>query len=241
MRIAAEALTFDDVSLVPAYSNILPREVNLATRVTRNIELNIPILSSAMDTVTEAKLAIAIAQMGGMGIIHKNMSVAQQAMEVRLVKKFEAGVIRDPISVNPNTSIRDVLALTRRSNISGVPVVDGDKLVGIVTGRDLRFETRLDAPVSVAMTPKERLVTVSEGASDEEVLAKLHQYRIEKVLVVNEAFDLRGLITVKDIQKSRDNPHASKDPQERLRVGAAVGVGGDTEERVAALIEAGVA
>ena len=240
MRIAAEALTFDDVSLVPAYSNILPREVNLATRVTRNIELNIPILSSAMDTVTEAKLAIAIAQMGGMGIIHKNMSVAQQAMEVRLVKKFEAGVIRDPISVNPNTSIRDVLALTRRSNISGVPVVDGDKLVGIVTGRDLRFETRLDAPVSVAMTPKERLVTVSEGASDEEVLAKLHQYRIEKVLVVNEAFDLRGLITVKDIQKSRDNPHASKDPQERLRVGAAVGVGGDTEERVAALIEAGV-
>ncbi len=240
MRIVADALTFDDVSLIPAYSNILPRDVSLVTRVSRNIELNVPVLSAAMDTVTESRLAIAIAQMGGMGIIHKNLSIEHQAQEVRMVKKFEAGVIRDPITVSPETSIREVLALTRRSNISGVPVVDGDQLVGIVTGRDLRFERRLDAPVSLAMTPKHRLVTVSEGASDDEVLAKLHEHRIEKVLVVNENFALRGLITVKDIQKARDNPLAAKDPQERLRVGAAVGAAGDTEARVAALIEAGV-
>ncbi len=240
MRIVADALTFDDVSLIPAYSNILPRDVTLTTRISRNIHVNIPVLSAAMDTVTESKLAIAMAQLGGVGIIHKNMSLQRQTEEVRLVKKFEAGVIRDPITVRPDMTIREVLALTRRSNISGVPVVDGDQLVGIVTGRDLRFESRLDAPVRMAMTPKERLVTVKEGASEEEVLAKLHEHRIEKVLVVNDAFALRGLITVKDIQKANDFPFAAKDPQERLRVGAAVGVGGDTEARVEALIEAGV-
>jgi len=240
MRIMIESLTFDDVSLVPAYSNILPKDVQLRTRVSRNIQLNIPVLSAAMDTVTEAKLAIAIAQMGGMGIIHKNLPVIQQAEEVRLVKTFEAGVIREPFTVSPETTIRDVLALTRRRNISGVPVVDGGKLVGIVTGRDLRFETRLDEPVRTAMTPKSRLVTVREGASEEEVLAKLHEHRIEKVLVVNDDFALRGLITVKDIQKARDFPNAAKDSQERLLVGAAVGVGGDTEARVAALVQAGV-
>jgi IMP dehydrogenase len=240
MRIVADALTFDDVSLIPAYSNILPRDVSLEARVSRKIISNIPVLSAAMDTVTESRLAIVMAQLGGIGIIHKNISLERQVEEVRLVKKFEAGVIRDPITVSPDMTIRDVLALTRRSNISGVPVVDGDQLVGIVTGRDLRFERRLDAPVRDAMTPKSRLVTVKEGASDEEVLAKLHEHRIEKVLVVNDAFSLRGLITVKDIQKASDFPFAAKDPQERLRVGAAVGVGGDTEARVAALIEAGV-
>lgn len=240
MRIMIESLTFDDVSLVPAYSNILPKDVQLRSRVSRNIYLNIPVLSAAMDTVTEAKLAIAIAQMGGMGIIHKNLPLIQQAEEVRLVKTFEAGVIREPFTVSPETTIRDVLALTRRRNISGVPVVDGGKLVGIVTGRDLRFETRLDEPVRTAMTPKSRLVTVREGASEDEVLAKLHEHRIEKVLVVNEDFALRGLVTVKDIQKARDFPNAAKDSQERLLVGAAVGVGGDTEARVAALVQAGV-
>jgi IMP dehydrogenase len=240
MRIVAEALTFDDVSLVPAYSNVLPRDVSLATRFSRMLQLNIPIVSAAMDTVTEARLAIAMAQMGGLGIVHKNMSIDQQVAEVRNVKKYEAGVIRDPITVRPNTSIREVMQLTRKLQISGVPVVDGPDLVGIVTSRDLRFETRLDEPVRLIMTPKERLITVREGASDDEVLALLHEYRIEKVLVVNDQFQLRGMITVKDIQKARDNPDACKDPQERLCVGAAVGVGGDTEARVAALVEAGV-
>ncbi len=240
MRLLAEALTFDDVSLVPAESNVLPKDVSTQTRLTRGITLNIPILAAAMDTVTEARLAIAMAQMGGIGIVHKNMSVERQAAEVHKVKKFEAGVIRDPITVNPGMSIGDVLNLTRARNISGVPVVDGSQLVGIVTSRDLRFETRLGDPVSSIMTPKDRLVTVLDGASDEEVLAKLHRHRIEKVLVVDDAFRLRGLITVKDIQKSRENPNACKDEQERLRVGAAVGVGGDTEERVAALVAAGV-
>ncbi len=240
MRLMTESLTFDDVLLVPAYSNILPKDVKLATRASRNIHLNIPVLSAAMDTVTEAKLAIAIAQMGGMGVIHKNFPLLQQAEEVRLVKTFEAGVIREPFTVSPETTIREVLALTRRRNISGVPVVDGGKLVGIVTGRDLRFETRLDEPVRTAMTPKSRLVTVREGASEDEVLAKLHEHRIEKVLVVNDEFALRGLITVKDIQKARDFPNAAKDSQERLLVGAAVVVGGDTEARVAALVQAGV-
>jgi IMP dehydrogenase len=240
MRIVADALTFDDVSLIPAYSNILPKDVSLGTRVSRNIELNIPVLSAAMDTVTEAKLAIAIAQMGGMGIIHKNLPFDRQAEEVRMVKKFEAGVIRDPITVSPNTTIREVLSLTRRKNISGVPVVAGGQLLGIVTGRDLRFERRMDATVAEAMTPKERLVTVLEGASDDEIIAKLHAHRIEKLLVVNEQFALRGLITVKDMQKAQDFPFAAKDPQERLRVGAAVGVSGDTEARVEALIDAGV-
>jgi len=240
MRILAEALTFDDVSLVPAHSIVLPRDANLATRLGPNLLLNLPILSAAMDTVTEGRLAIAMAQMGGLGIIHKNMTVEQQAAEVALVKKFEAGVIRDPITVSPETSIRDVLSLTRARNISGVPVVEGGHLVGIVTSRDLRFETQLDAPVSRIMTKQDRLVTVREGASDDEVLQLMHTHRIEKVLVVNEQFKLRGLVTVKDIQKARDNPYAAKDSSERLVVGAAVGTGGDTEQRIAALVGAGV-
>ena len=240
MRILTEALTFDDVSLVPAESNILPKDVSTETRLTRSIGLNIPVVSAAMDTVTESRLAITMAQSGGIGIIHKNMPIERQAIEVRLVKKFESGVIRDPITVAPDTSIRDVMAITRARNISGVPVVQGADLVGIVTSRDLRFETNLDAPVSTIMTPKDRLVTVADGAVDEEVLAKLHKYRIEKILVVNDHFQLRGMITVKDIQKSRENPFACKDEHERLRVGAAVGVGGDTDARVAALVAAGV-
>ncbi|MBC6941364.1 MAG: IMP dehydrogenase [Xanthomonadales bacterium] len=240
MRILTNALTFDDVLLVPAQSTVLPRDVSLGTRLTRTIRLNLPIISAAMDTVTEARLAITMAQCGGMGIIHKNMPLERQAAEVRLVKKYEAGVIRDPITVDPYTSIGQVSQLTRHHNISGVPVVEGEQLVGIVTNRDLRFETRPDDPVRNIMTRKDRLVTVREGASDEEVLALLHKYRIEKVLVVDEAFRLRGLITVKDIQKARDNPNSCKDEHERLRVGAAVGVAGDTEARVAALVEAGV-
>ncbi len=240
MRIIQEALTFDDVLLVPAHSTVLPKDVDLKTRLTRGIELNIPLVSAAMDTVTEARLAIALAQEGGIGIIHKNMGIEEQAREVRKVKKFESGIIHDPITVPPNTSIREVLEITRSNNISGVPVVDGEDLVGIVTSRDLRFETNLDAPVSTIMTPKERLVTVREGASKEEVQSLLHKHRIEKVLVVNDDFKLRGMITVKDIQKSRDYPNACKDEHERLRVGAAVGVGAGTDERVAALVEAGV-
>jgi IMP dehydrogenase len=240
MRILAEALTYDDVYLVPAHSQVLPRDVDTSTRLTRNLRLNIPIVSAAMDTVTEARLAITMAQNGGIGIIHKNMTAEQQAAEVRLVKKFEAGVIRSPITVGPHTSIRDVLKLTRAHNISGVPVVDGEQLVGIVTSRDLRFERKHDDPVRNIMTRQEKLVTVKEGASQDEVLQLLHKNRIEKVLVVNEAFQLRGLITVKDIQKARDNPNAAKDAHERLLVGAAVGVGGDTEQRVEALIDAGV-
>ena len=240
MRILTEALTFDDVSLVPARSDILPRDVDLSTCLTRGIRLNVPILSAAMDTVTEARLAITMAQSGGIGIIHKNMPVERQAAEVRLVKKFEAGVIRDPITVTPDTSIHDVMQIVRARNISGVPVVDGEQLVGIVTSRDLRFEKKPEDPVRNIMTRKDKLVTVKEGADEEEVLRLLHKHRIEKVLVVNDAFQLRGLITVKDIQKARDNPNAAKDDHERLRVGAAVGVGGDTEERVAALVAAGV-
>ena len=240
MRIVTEALTFDDVSLVPARSDILPRDVDLSTRLTRDIRLNVPILSAAMDTVTEARLAITMAQCGGIGIIHKNMPIERQAAEVRLVKKFEAGVIRDPITVTPDTSIQEVMQIVRARNISGVPVVDGEQLVGIVTSRDLRFEKKPEDPVRNIMTRKEKLVTVQEGADEDEVLRLLHKHRIEKVLVVNDAFQLRGLITVKDIQKARDNPNAAKDDHERLRVGAAVGVGGDTEERVAALVDAGV-
>ena len=239
-RIVLESLTFDDVLLLPAYSDVLPRSVSTSTQLTQAIRLNIPLLSAAMDTVTEAKLAIALAQEGGLGIIHKNMTPAQQAAEVMAVKKYESGIIADPITVPPNMTIGEVLKLTRASRISGVPVVDGDRLVGIVTGRDLRFETRFDAPVSAVMTPQERLVTVREGASKEEVIQKLHEHRIEKVLVVNDAFQLRGLITVKDMQKSTDHPTACKDSRGRLRVGAAVGTGPDTDERVAALVEAGV-
>ena len=240
LRIQAEALTFDDVSLVPAHSIILPKDVNLSTQLTRNITLNLPIVSAAMDTVTEARLAIAMAQLGGIGILHKNMSLQQQAAHVAQVKNFEAGVIREPFTVGPETTIGEVLKLTRARNISGVPVVDNGLLVGIVTGRDMRFEKKLDDPVRHIMTKKERLVTVKEGASEEEVIALLHKHRIEKVLVVNDDFQLRGLITVKDIQKARDNPNAAKDKEEQLLVGAAVGVGGDTEARIEALIHAGV-
>jgi IMP dehydrogenase len=240
MRVIQEALTFDDVLLIPAHSTILPRDVSLKTQLTRSISLNIPLLSAAMDTVTEGRLAITIAQEGGIGIIHKNMNADRQAYEVSMVKKYESGVIKDPFTVSPNATIRDVLELTRAKGISGVPVVDQGDLVGIVTSRDLRFETRFDEPVSKAMTPKEKLVTVREGASKEEAIRLLHEHRIEKVLVVNDAFKLRGMITVKDIQKSRDYPQACKDEQERLRVGAAVGTGAGTEERVEALAAAGV-
>ncbi|MCB2427288.1 IMP dehydrogenase [Methylophaga pinxianii] len=240
MRIAQEALTFDDVLLVPAYSNVLPRDVSLTTQLTRDITINIPLLSAAMDTVTESRLAIAMAQEGGLGILHKNMTIEQQADEVRKVKKFESGVVRDPITVSPNTSIGAVVELTRAHNISGVPVVDGDDLVGIVTSRDLRFEKHFDNPVSSIMTGKDKLVTVGEDASREEVLHLLHTNRIEKVLVVDEKFHLQGMITVKDIQKQTDNPLASKDAQERLRVGAAVGIGSESEARVDALVAAGV-
>ncbi len=240
MRIVQDALTFDDVLLVPAHSTVLPKEVDLRTRLTREIELSIPLISAAMDTVTEARLAIALAQEGGIGIVHKNMTVEQQADQVRMVKKFESGVIKDPITVSPTTSIREVLELTRTHNISGVPVVDRGELVGIVTNRDLRFETGYGDPVSNIMTPKNKLVTVKEGTDREEILHLLHQYRIEKVLVVDDDFNLRGLITVKDIQKATDKPNACKDEQGRLRVGAAVGVGAGTEERVEALYHAGV-
>ena len=240
MRIAQEALTFDDVLLVPAYSNVLPRDVSLTTQLTRDITINIPLLSAAMDTVTESRLAIAMAQEGGLGILHKNMTIEQQADEVRKVKKFESGVVRDPITVSPNTSIGAVVELTRAHNISGVPVVDGDDLVGIVTSRDLRFEKHFDNPVSSIMTGKDKLVTVGEDASREEVLHLLHSNRIEKVLVVDDQFHLQGMITVKDIQKQTDNPLASKDAQERLRVGAAVGIGSESQARVDALVAAGV-
>ncbi|MBP8803774.1 MAG: IMP dehydrogenase [Pseudoxanthomonas sp.] len=241
LRIQAEALTYDDVSLVPAHSTVLPKDVQLGTRLTRDLRINLPIVSAAMDTVTEARLAVAMAQLGGIGILHKNLTAEQQAAEVAKVKKFESGVIRDPITVKPDTTIREVLALTRARNISGVPVVDETgQLAGIVTRRDMRFETELDDPVRHIMTKKDRLVTVGEGASDEEVLKLLHRNRIEKVLVVNGDYALRGLITVKDIQKKTDNPNAAKDSSSRLLVGAAVGVGGDTEQRVEALVAAGV-
>jgi IMP dehydrogenase len=240
MQLIGEALTFDDVSLVPSYSQILPRDACLETRLTRDLKLNMPLMSAAMDTVTEARLAIAVAQEGGIGVVHKNMSIEQQVKQVRIVKKYEAGVIKNPITVAPDTTIREVLEITHRHNISGVPIVDRDELVGIVTSRDMRFERRLDDPVRNIMTRKDKLITVNEGASQDEVLALLHRHRIEKVLVVNGNFELRGLITVKDIQKSSDYPSAAKDSQERLLVASAVGVGGDTEDRVQALIEANV-
>ncbi|HEB96938.1 MAG TPA: IMP dehydrogenase [Sedimenticola thiotaurini] len=240
MRLLQEALTFDDVLLVPAHSTVLPKDVDLSTQLTRGIRMSIPLVSAAMDTVTESRFAIALALEGGIGIIHKNMTPEQQAREVSQVKKYESGVIREPITVGPYTSIGEVLALTRAHNISGVPVVEGRALVGIVTGRDLRFETRMNDPVRNIMTPKEKLVTVKEGASRDEVIKLLHRHRIEKVLVVNDDFELRGLITVKDIQKAKENPNASRDEQERLRAGAAVGTGAGTEERVEALVGAGV-
>ena len=240
MRILEEALTFDDVLLVPARSDVLPRDVDLSTQLTRRIRIGLPILSAAMDTVTEARLAITIAQEGGMGIIHKNMSIEGQAREVTRVKKFESGVIVDPITIDPDATIRQVIELTRARGISGVPVVSGSKVMGIVTHRDLRFERKLDAPVSTVMTPKERLVTVREGAPKEEVQRLLHKHRIEKVLVVSDDGELRGMITVKDFQKATEFPRASKDEGGRLRCGAAVGTAPDTLERVAALSDAGV-
>lgn len=240
MRILQEALTFDDVLLVPAHSTVLPADVDLATQLTRNISLQVPLVSAAMDSVTEARLAIAMAQEGGLGIIHKNMGAEAQASEVRRVKKFESGVVTEPLTVGPNITVSEVLEITRKNKISGLPVVDGEDLVGIVTSRDMRFVTQLEQPVSSIMTPKDRLVTVKEGADKEEVLGLLHAHRIEKILVVNDNFQLRGLITVKDIQMSKEHPLASKDDEGRLRVGAAVGTGAGTEERVEALVGAGV-
>ncbi|MDT8398218.1 MAG: IMP dehydrogenase [Pseudomonadales bacterium] len=244
LRIVEEALTFDDVLLVPAHSLVLPNSVELKTQLTRTITLNIPLVSSAMDTVTESRLAIAMAQEGGLGIIHKSMSIEQQAREVRAVKKYESGVVTDPICITPDTTIRKLLALTREHNISGMPVVREDngrrQLVGIATSRDVRFENDLNATVDKVMTPKERLVTVREGAALDEVKILMHRHRIEKVLVVNEQFELKGLVTLKDIRKSEDHPNACKDGHGQLRVGAAVGTGADTEERVKALVLAGV-
>ncbi|KTD59797.1 IMP dehydrogenase [Legionella sainthelensi] len=240
LSIVQQSLTFDDVLLIPAHSLVLPKDVSLKTKLTRGVELNIPLVSAAMDTVTEARLAIALAQEGGIGIIHKNMTIAAQADEVRKVKKFESGMVRNPITVTPNITVRELLDVMEKYNFSGVPVVDGEDLVGIVTSRDIRFETNLSLNVEQVMTPKTKLVTVKEGASREEVLSLLHKHRIEKLLVVNDAFHLRGLITVKDIQKAKENPYACKDEAEQLRVGAAVGVGEGTDERIEALVEAGV-
>ena len=241
MRVVQKALTFDDVLLIPAHSNVLPRDVSLKTQLTRSISLNIPLVSAAMDTVTESRLAIAIAQEGGIGIIHKNITARVQAAEVAKVKRFESGVVKDPITISPDMKVGEVLNITKQHKISGLPVIDaGGVVVGIVTNRDLRFETNLDQPVSNIMTRREKLVTVAEGASREEALALMHKHRLERVLVVNKAFELRGLITVKDIQKSTEHPLASKDQLGKLRVGAAIGVGEGTEERSALLVEAGV-
>ncbi|MET0088190.1 MAG: IMP dehydrogenase [Sedimenticola sp.] len=239
MRLAQEALTFDDVLLLPAHSSVLPKDVDLSTRLTREITLNIPLISAAMDTVTESRLAIAMALEGGIGIVHKNMTAEEQAAEVRKVKRYESGIVTDPITVSPTTPIGELVALTEAHGFSGMPVVDGEDLVGIVTNRDIRFEERMDEPVSSVMTPKDRLITVNEGASRTEVLGKLRENRIEKLLVVNGDFQLRGMITVKDIQKAKDYPSACRDSHERLRVGAAVGVGEGTDERVEALANAG--
>ncbi|MBK7664263.1 MAG: IMP dehydrogenase [Candidatus Methylophosphatis roskildensis] len=240
MRVIQKALTFDDVLLVPAHSTILPRDVSLSTRFTRNIQLQIPLASAAMDTVTESRLAIALAQEGGIGIVHKNLTPKAQASEVSKVKRFESGVLKDPITIPPTMSVREVLNLTRQHKISGLPVVEGSRVVGIVTNRDLRFETNLDQPVSKIMTPRERLVTVREGTSTDDAKALMHKHRLERVLVINADFELRGLVTVKDILKSTEHPLAAKDTFGRLRVGAAIGVGEGTEERAEALAEAGV-
>lgn len=240
MRIIEKGYTFDDVLLVPAHSTVLPRDVQLSTALSRNIRLNLPLVSAAMDTVTEARLAIAMAQEGGIGIIHKNMSPHKQALEVAKVKRHESGIVKDPITIAPEMLVRDLVLLTRQHKISGLPVVHNGQVVGIVTNRDLRFETRLDQPVSSIMTPRERLVTVREGASIDEARELMHRYRLERVLVVNEAFELKGLITVKDIIKTSEHPNACKDSHGRLCVGAAVGVGGDTEERIALLVGAGI-
>ena len=240
LDIVQEALTFDDVLLLPAYSNVLPKDACLKTQLTRGIQLNVPLVSAAMDTVTEARMAIAMAQEGGIGILHQNMDIAAQAAEVRRVKKFEAGMVQDPITVSPKTTVGELIELTQANRISGVPVMQGDQVVGIVTSRDLRFETRMDLPVSAIMTPQDKLVTVKEGESSERIKALLHEHRIEKVLVIDDDFRLKGLITVNDFQKAERYPNSSKDSQGRLRVGAAVGTGADTPARVEALIEAGV-
>lgn len=240
LRILEEALTFDDVLLLPAHSTVLPQDADLRTKITRDIELNIPLVSAAMDTVTESKMAIALAQEGGIGFIHKNMTIEEQAKHVSSVKKFESGVVAHPITVGPETTIRELKEITAENRISGVPVVEGEKLIGIVTSRDVRFETQLDQPVSLVMTPQDRLVTVKEDADAEEALSLMHQHRIEKVLVVDDDFHLRGLITVKDIQKAEDKPLSTRDNNGQLLVGAAVGTGGETEDRVDALVSAGV-
>ena len=240
MRLLGKALTFDDVLLVPAFSQVLPRDTSLSTPLSRNIQLNLPLVSAAMDTVTEARLAIAIAQEGGIGIVHKNLTAQQQAAEVARVKRYESGVLRDPITVAPDTPVRQVMELSRQHGVSGFPVLQGTKVVGIVTNRDLRFETRLDAPVRDIMTPRERLITVREGASLADGKALMHQHKLERVLVVNDAFELRGLMTVKDITKQTSFPNAARDAHGKLRVGAAVGVGDGTEERVELLVKAGV-
>ena len=240
MRVIQKALTFDDVLLIPAHSSVLPRDVSLQTKLTRNITLNIPLVSAAMDTVTEARLAIALAQEGGIGIVHKNLTPQQQAAEVAKVKRFESGILKDPIIIPPTMTVREVLILTRTHKFSGLPVVDNGKVIGIVTNRDTRFETNLDQPVSAIMTPKARLVTVKEGASLDEARELMHKHRLERVLVLNDAGELAGLITVKDMMKSTEHPLAAKDDLGRLRVGAAIGVGVGTEERAELLAEAGV-
>jgi len=239
MRVIQKALTFDDVLLLPAHSRVLPREVSLKSRLSRKLELNIPLVSAAMDTVTEARLAIAIAQEGGIGIVHKNLTIAGQAAEVAKVKRFESGVLRDPMTVKPEQTVREVIALQREHKISGFPVVKNGKVVGIVTNRDLRFETQLDQPVKAIMTPQRELITVRDGSTRQQAMELMHRHRLERVLVVDEEFHLKGLVTVKDILKESEHPNASKDPQGKLRVGAAVGVGEGTDERVAALVEAG--
>ena len=240
MRVIQKALTFDDVLLLPAHSRVLPREVSLKSRLTRTLQLHLPLVSAAMDTVTESRLAIAMAQEGGIGIIHKNLPPKAQAAEVAKVKRFESGVVRDPMTVPPEASVREVIALQRSHKISGFPVVTNGKVVGIVTNRDLRFETNLDQPVKAIMTPQAKLVTVREGASRQEAMELMHRHRLERVLVVGEGFELKGLVTVQDILKESEHPNAAKDAQGKLRVGAAVGVGEGTEERVEALVEAGV-
>lgn len=240
MRVVEKALTFDDVLLLPAHSTVLPRDVSLSTRLTRQLTLNLPLISAAMDTVTESRLAIALAQEGGIGIVHKNLSIEQQAREVAKVKRFESGMVKDPITVTPDMTVRDVIALTRQYRISGLPVLEGKQVVGIVTNRDLRFESRLDQPVKNVMTPRDRLVTMHENDSRDVAMKLMHQHRLERVLVVDDLFQLRGLITVKDIMKSTEHPLATKDSSGRLLVGAAVGVGEGTDERVAALVAAGV-
>lgn len=240
LRIAQEALTFDDVLLVPGYSDVLPKDVSLKTRITRGITLNIPLVSAAMDTVTEARLAIAMAQEGGIGIIHKNMTIAQQAQQVRQVKKYESVIVKDPVTVTPETTVSELMELTRDTRFSGMPVVSGEELVGIVTSRDVRFQPNLNDSVASIMTPKDKLVTVLEGTSLDEIKTKLHQHRVEKILVVDNEFHLKGLVTVKDIEKARTYPNACKDEDGRLRVGAAVGTGPETPDRVTALVEAGV-